>query len=236
MQSQEKYVFEYAGRQLIVSSEVMDSATTEILAVPVSRLLTAERAFTQQIYAAAGDELPRQISQLCREYKEFDIGMAVYTDAGQLPYVALIHAIEQPLQETPESKLIELTYTNSLLLCEFNHWRSITFSRLYPGDDDICANSPARAIIRFWDARLNTSLEKAVLSVPTEEFDKYVSVIEAINLGPLVSGTEKIDNSQSIEIQNQTEVDIHEVALSEKDLMALKDDEEISEWFTSQQK
>lgn len=235
MPNQENCVFDYAGRQLIVSVADLEDLGTEVLAVPTSNLLNAQGVTAQRVYASAGKVLQEQIRQLCREYENFDVGMAVFTDAGSLSYQALIHAIGHPRQESPARNLIELAYTNSLLLCEFNSWRSITFSILYPADDEICSVAAARAIIRFWDARMSSVVESVVLNVPVEQLAQYVESIETLNTGPSFAAAHDSTLRASSQIKRyETDaavIDVAEVDLSGEDLNGLQDDDEISDWF-----
>lgn len=230
-------VFDYADRQLIVCSDILESSKLAVIAIPTGPHLIPESETGKRIIQLAGEQVERQIDILQREYKNFETGMAVFTDAGQLAYSAIVHAVSLRQQQNPPMQHIEQAYSNSLLLCEFNGWKSIAFDDLYSGDPACCASAAGKAIIRFWDARLDSALETVELHVSESDFEAVIAVIEAINAGPFAGQLQHNGNKslgqKTCHGSPDAEIEIGELDLSNEDLSKLNDDAAISDWFGS---
>lgn len=222
--------FLFGDRELLLNTGDVLSAPVEVIVSPGNPDLSHGEGLARQILEHAGDELQSESNQLIREYGKLESGMAVYTTAGRLPYKAVVHAIAPQMGEGDEQFKIEQVVARSLKICEINEWQSIAFPGLGTGvlkvPVEVCARAFFRAIISFWDARLESAPEKIILCLSQEEFRHFFDAFrgEAIE-------TDTIDTAKTLpEQEAESEPDAGIIDLSEDDIAGL-DDDSINDWF-----
>ena len=125
--------FQYGDRELWLGVHDLLTAPVDAIVSPVNQNLLLEGGLAEQVLEKAGEQLQRDCLQLIDEHGVLESGMAVYTDAGLLPYKAVIHAVSPKMGEGDEQKIIELAVSRSLQLCEINEWGSIAFPAIGTG-------------------------------------------------------------------------------------------------------
>lgn len=220
--------------------EVRDILTvsTDAIVAPNNSTLSASHGLAAKISEAAGARLSLDSSQLIREYGELLYGMAMSTSAGELPFKAIIHAVGPPMGVGDEQRLIEQVVSNSLLLCESNQWSSIAFPAISTGASAVpvrlCAKALARAVLRYWDARMDSLVEQVRFCVRQRHFAEFIASIDAENAGPLANVREhamQLNNACSKEHKARaTDIPVGHMELSDEDISELEN-EDITDWF-----
>jgi O-acetyl-ADP-ribose deacetylase (regulator of RNase III) len=169
--------FLYGDRELRIEVCDLLSAPVDVIVNPANGGLSHGGGLAAIILQAAGEQLQKDSDRLIEEYGILESGMAVYTDAGQLPYKAVIHAVGPRFGEGDEQHKLEQAVLRSLLLCEANDWKSIAFPAISAGvfrvPIEICGRAFHRAITHFWDARQECVLEKIIICLTPRHFDGF---------------------------------------------------------------
>lgn len=219
--------FLYAERELLLTvGDVLD-ASVEVIVSPARRDLSQATALAARIHAGAGAALAAQCEQLLREHGQLDGGMAVYTGAGDLSCVAVIHAVGPEHDAVAPQEVIEQAISRSLQLCDINGWRSLALPALGGADGDtddagslaISARASFRAITRFWDARQECALEHIRVCLEPAQFRAFFAAFRETGLVEEVPATEAESGEEHIGY-----VDL-------SDAQAGAADEEIDDWF-----
>jgi len=177
-----------------------------------------------KIQNAAGTKFEEQSRMLIKEHGEFESGMAVYTDAGNLSYDAVIHAVGPIMGEGYEQEKLEKVFSRSLLLCETNDWKSIAFPAISTGvfrvPVNICAQACFKSITHFWDARSSCAVEKIIICLTDNNFQAFFDAFRE----------ESIDNKPAaVEADLSAEDKIGYIEINEDDLLG--SDDEVNDWF-----
>lgn len=224
-----KMQFLYGDRELIIKVGDLLGENVDVIVNPATATLQHEEGLAADILSAAGSELQQQSNHLITEYGSIDSGMAVYTEAFNLPFKAVIHAVCPVMGEGDEQQKIENAVARSMLLCETNDWTSIAFPAL--GCDEsqvpvaICAQAFFRSIISFWDARYECALEKIILCLPEKHFQVF---FDAFRSDAMTQYEATVVEASTV-LKNDKEV-IGYIDLSDEELENLENDE-ISDWF-----
>lgn len=231
--------FKYADRELIVEVRDILTSPVDVIVVSNNTDLSANYGLVERVSQAAGDLLRADVGQLVREYGELLHGMAMSSRAGELPFKAVIHAVPPQMGVGGERRIIEQVVTNSLLLCESNNWSTIAFPSIGAGSSQvpiqIISKAIIRAVLRFWDARMDTVVEKVVISARQIHYQEYINSIETENTGPLASldsnSTHRNKNSHALnDSADESQVEPGNLELSENEIADL-DNDELSDWF-----
>ena len=215
--------FLYGDRELRLEICDLLNADVDVIVNSANDALTYDGGLAIQILAAAGNILATQSIQLIHEYGRIESGMAVYTEAGHLPYKAVIHAVGPKAGEGDEQRMIERAVSRSLLLCETNDWSSIAFPAISTGFYNVpietCAQAFFRSITHFWDARQETAVEKIIICLTENKFRPFFNAFrdDAIN-----SPEEKTALPESKEA-------VGYIVLNEEESAII--DDEIADWF-----
>lgn len=224
MESKTSMQFLYGDRELWVGIHDLLTADVEVIVNPSNGKLSHTEGLAGKILAAAGENIEIQSRQLIQEYGEIDSGMAVFTEAGQLPYKAVIHAVGPRMGEGDEQHTIERAVSRSLLLCEANEWKSIAFPAISTGYSnvpiEICAQAFFRSITHFWDARYECAIEKIMVCLQQETFRPFFDAFREDAISTTEEQPAKVPESEAV---GHIELDEAEIA----DLA----DEDMADWF-----
>lgn len=175
--SQKSMQFLFGDRELRIEVADILRAPVDVIVNPANGQLQHGGGLAAIILQAAGEQLQIDSDRLVKEYGELESGMAVYTEAGQLPFKAVIHAVGPMMGEGNEQHKLEQAILRSLLLCEANDWKSIAFPAISAGvfrvPIEICAQAFFRAITHFWDARQECVLEKIIICLTERHFQAF---------------------------------------------------------------
>ncbi len=224
MENKTSMQFLYGDRELWIGVHDLLTAQVEVIVNSSNQELTHLEGLAGKIQAAAGENLELQSRQLIREYGQIDSGMAVFTEAGQLPYKAVIHAVGPSKGEGDEQHTIERAVSRSLLLCEANEWNSIAFPAIGTGLSnvpiEICAQAFFRSITHFWDARQECAIEKIMICLKQETFRPF---FDAFREDAISTTDEQVVKAPQHEAVGHIEIDEAEIA----DLA----DDDMADWF-----
>lgn len=223
---QQSMQFLYGDRELRVEIGDLLQAPVAVIVNPANGGLYHGGGLAAIILQAAGEQLQIDSDKLVREYGVLESGMAVYTDAGQLPYQAIIHAVGPMMGEGNEQHKLEQAILRSLLLCETNDWKSIAFPAISAGifrvPIDICAQAFFRAITRFWDARQECALEKIRICLTEQNFQAFFDAFREDAHTPFIEEKPK-------EMHRPDEPPVGYIELDENE--ANRDNTDIDDWF-----
>jgi len=226
--------FLYGDRELrLVIGSVLE-APVEVVVNAADAMLSHGGTLARELQTRAGQALRRESVQLIREYGAIGAGMAVYSTAGELPFKAVIHAVGPALEPSGSEagaedgqREIEQAVSRSLQLCELNEWRSVAFPALgaevFDVPIEVCARAYFRAITRFWDARHECPLEQVIVCLREAQFRPFFDAFREHGLDP--------DNAPAAGEDAADERPTGEIELSDRDIAALEDDDEIDDWF-----
>jgi len=225
--------FLYGDRELqLVIGSVLD-APVEVVVNAADAMLSHGGALASELQSRAGEALRRESDQLTREYGAIGSGMAVYSTAGELPFKAVIHAVGPALESAPDGasddgqRELEQAVSRSLQLCELNEWHSVAFPALgaevFNVPIEVCARAFFRAITRFWDARHECPLEKVIICLRESQFRPFFDAFREQGL--------EAEAAPAAGEANDQDLPTGEIELSDQDIAALEDDDEIDDWF-----
>ncbi len=224
--SQQSMQFRYGDRELRVEVADLLQAPVAVIVNPANGGLYHAGGLAGIILQAAGKQLQLDSDRLVREYGVLESGMAVYTDAGQLPYQAIIHAVGPMMGEGNEQHKLEQAILRSLLLCETNDWQSIAFPAISAGifrvPIEICAQAFYRAITHFWDARQECAVGKIIICLTERHFQAFFAAFrEETN-----QSTTPVSSTQT---DSPDENSIGIIELDETEVN--RDNADIDDWF-----
>jgi len=218
--------FLYGDRELLLTAGDLLAAETSVIVNSTDSELKHDNDFSINIINAAGTEIATESQLLIQQYGKIDSGMPVYTTAGELDYLAVIHIVPPEFGEGDEQAMLERSISRSLLICETNDWNSIAFPALGVAHNNIpvelCAQAFFRAITSFWDARFDNEVEKIVLCLGPDQFDAFFHAFrnDAIEtIVPVNPANEAVAESEKIGY-----IDL-------KDIDTENPDDDISDWF-----
>jgi len=228
-----KMEFLFGDRVLQLQILNILEAPVEVIVNPANGALIHGGGLALQIQNAAGIELEQQSKKLIAEYGQLESGMAVYTSAGNLPYKAVIHAVGPQMGEGDEHTKLEKVFARSLLLCETNDWTSIAFPAISTGifkvPVEICASASFKAITHFWDARQESALEKIIICLTENNFDRFFKAFreQSFEENSFVVNAGRDQKSQSVNDTDEEKVGY--IELDENELV--QENDEINDWF-----
>ena len=224
--SQQSMQFLYGDRELRIGVCDLLQAPVDVIVNPANGGLYHGGGLAAIILQAAGEQLQTDSDKLVREYGVLESGMAVYTDAGQLPYAAIIHAVGPMMGEGNEQHKLEQAILRSLLLCETNDWKSIAFPAISAGvfrvPIEICAQAFFRAITHFWDARQECALEKIMICLTEQHFQAFFAAFREDANIPETDAAPVTANKSAEQPVGYIELDENEVN---------RDNVDIDDWF-----
>jgi len=217
--------FLFGDRELVINVQDLLTAPVEVIVSSSNTTLTHEGGIAEQILQKGGSQVQSECEQLIKEYGEIDSGMAVYTNAGELPFKAVIHAVGPQKGEGDEQRMLEQAISRSLQLCEMNEWQSVAFPAISTGYSgvpvEICSQAFFRSITRFWDARHECVLDKIILCLTDQKFQVFFDAFREEGIGEIKTGMANDNN------QNES---VGELDLSELDITS-EDNGDIDDWF-----
>ena len=224
--SEQSMQFLFGDRELRVQVSDLLKAPVDVIVNPANGGLYHAGGLAAIIVQAAGEQVQIDSDKLVREYGVLESGMAVFTEAGDLPYKAIIHAVGPMMGEGNEQHKLEQAVLRSLLLCEANDWKSIAFPAVSAGvfrvPIEICAQAFFRAITHFWDARQECVLEKITICLTEKHFQAF---FDAFREDAITDVRGDIPNSLS----DSGEPPVGYVDLDEAEVNLGND--EIKDWF-----
>jgi len=227
MNNNKSMQFLYGDRELLLTVCDILAADASVVVNSTDRDLRHDNKLSASIVSAAGNEIQAESQQLIQQYGRIDAGMVVYTTAGELDYEAVLHIAPPQYGEGEEQAILERSISRSLLICETNAWSSIAFPALGVSFNgipvELCAQAFFRSITSFWDARLQSDVEKIMLCLTAKQFDAFFHAFR----NDAIEGEEVVEQNQP---QEDEESQVGYIDL--KDIEAeSQDDDEMNEWF-----
>jgi len=219
--------FQYGDRELWLGVCDLLTAPVETIVSPVNHQLQLEEGLARQVSQMAGEQLQKDCQQLLAEHGALESGMAVYTDAGLLPYKAVIHAVSPGMGEGDEQALIELAVSRSLQLCEINEWQSIAFPAIGTGRFRVPVEFSAQALFKsitsFWDARHECVLDKVMICLSEQNLQPFFTAFRN-------ESSVSADQGESPSLINDDQEHAGYIELNEEETENLVDDDN-KDWF-----
>lgn len=217
--------FFFGDRELLLKVQDLLAVTADVIVNPANSQLTHPGGLAKELYLKAGERIETESVQLIQEYGQIDSGMAVFTSAGQLPYLAVIHAVGPVLGEGDEQYKLEQVVTRSLQICEINEWSSVAFPAISCGHSklpiEICAQAFFRSITHFWDARHECIVERIILCLTPGNFQTFFAAFRE-------HGIEDVHEPVG-DVVEYKEEPVAEINLSEDEIPQA--DGDIDDWF-----
>jgi O-acetyl-ADP-ribose deacetylase len=113
---------------------------------------------------AAGTALLADCREIISQRGRIPSGHAVVSQAGELPFRGVIHAVGPKMGEGDEEKKIVHALRQAFELAEERHWRSLSFPAISSGiflvPLPVCARGYLRAVKEFYAQNPNSKLEE----------------------------------------------------------------------------
>lgn len=107
------------------------------------------------IARAAGISLVEESNRIVRERGPVQVGDAVVTTAGDLPFRGVIHAVGPRMGEGDEHPRLVKALTSSFMKAHEKGWGSVSFpgvsSGIFAVPHPLCADAYLKAVGDFWD-------------------------------------------------------------------------------------
>lgn len=216
---------------VVLVTEDLLRADVAVVVNATDRELSHGAHLSQRLLAQAGAGLAAECAQLMREYGHFELGMALQTSAGNMPYQAIIHAVVVGQDSAWVQQDIERAVSRSLLICETNDWGTIAFPPLGVATGelalDACAQAMQRAITRYWDARLESAVQRIVVCLEEHQFSEFCAAFE--RAGAIAGPADSPSLVADAPAERATAAPVGYIELDGDDASAA--DDAIDDWF-----
>lgn len=231
----------FGNRELTILVDDLLSASTDVIVNPANSGLSHGGGLAAKISLEAGDILQQESDEIINSQGMLDTSQVVFTQAGRLPYKAIIHAVGPKMGEGSEQLKIEQAVTNCLELCDENQWATIALPAISTGIFSVplenCAQAFYQAVNHYWSIHADSVVNKIMVYLGDEHFDEFTQIFESrINQDEATIHllfAEPIIRMGDIEEEDITPstgyVDLSNVSNTDKDN---KVDDEIDKWFT----
>ena len=228
--------FIFGDRELIIKVADLLAAPVDVIVNPANGGLSHGGGVAGQIVQQGGDVIQDESDLFIKEHGTLDSGMVAFTSAGHLPYDAVIHAVGPKMGEGDELRKIQQAVSRSLQLCDMHDWQSVAFPAISSGifgvPIEISARAFFRAIISYWDARIDIAPEQIIICLTENNFQPFFDAFqdESKVTNHMVVNDPVPASSNSINQVSDAELPVGIVDLSEDDISELVDDK-VNDWF-----
>ena len=172
MANSSTYILEQ--RKLTIKVGDLLQAPTSVIVNPANSGLSHGGGVAGQISDQGGELIQQESDEIISKLGSLDSGSAVFTQAGRLPYQAIIHAVGPRMGEGDEQDKIELALRNCLQLCDYHNWPSIALPAISTGIFSVPISTFSlafyRAINSYWRTNLDSLINDLILYVSSEHF------------------------------------------------------------------
>jgi O-acetyl-ADP-ribose deacetylase (regulator of RNase III) len=225
--------FLFGDRELVIKVADLLSAPVDVIVNPANGGLAHGGGVAGQIVQKGGEVIQQESDLFVKEHGTLESGMVAFTSAGELPYEAIIHAVGPRMGEGHEQSKIEQAVSSSLMLCNMHDWNSVAFPAISAGifgvPIEISARAFFKAIISFWDARIDTAPEKVMICLTEKSFLPFFNAFRDAAKLPEDETHRKIKTAV-IKQASESELPTGIVELTEEDISEIENDE-VSDWF-----
>jgi len=162
------------AREEYPGGRAFEVVTGDLLAEPVDAIVNAANGHLAHgggvaaaIARAAGPALEEEGARIVNGRGPIDVGEAVVTTAGRLPFKGVIHAVGPHLGLGQEEDRLVQALEAAFRRADERGWRSVSFpavsSGIFAVPLDVCARAYVRAVRGFFAAHPTTSLRRVRL-------------------------------------------------------------------------
>lgn len=221
--------FLFGDRELLLTIMDLLTAPVDVIVNAANSELLHSGGVAGQIAERGGEVIQQESDQFVKEHGPLESGMVALTSAGDLPYLAVLHAVGPRMGEGNEQGKVMLAVSRCLKLCTMHDWNSIAFPAISSGIFNVpiglVAKGFFRAITSFWDARVDEAPGKIIICLSSDNFQQF---FDAFREAAMIS--DEGEASTQILAAEEDEIETGIVALDDNDILALEDDE-VNDWF-----
>lgn len=221
--------FLFGDRELLLTVMDLLSAPVDVIVNAANSELLHGGGVAGQIAERGGAVIQQESDQFVREHGPLESGMVALTSAGDLPYLAVLHAVGPKMGEGDEQDKLMLAVSRCLKLCAMHDWNSIAFPAISSGifnvPIELVANGFFHAITSYWDARVDEAPGKIIICLTRENFQPFFEAFRAAAMIPDEGGP-----ATPLSITEDGDMETGVVELDDGDILALQNDE-VNEWF-----
>jgi O-acetyl-ADP-ribose deacetylase (regulator of RNase III) len=162
------------AREEYPGGRAFEVVTGDLLAEPVDAIVNAANGHLAHgggvaaaIARAAGPALEEEGARIVSGRGPIDVGEAVVTTAGRLPFKGVIHAVGPHLGLGQEEDRLVQALEAAFRRADERGWRSVSFpavsSGIFAVPLDVCARAYVRAVRGFFAAHPDTSVRRVRL-------------------------------------------------------------------------
>lgn len=169
------------GRVFKASVSDLLGVSVDAIVNPANSGLSHGGGLAAAISDEAGPELDRQCEMAIEKIGRIPVTQNVVTTAGQLPYKGVIHAVGPRMGDGDEGPKIERTVVNCLRRAGSRGWKSVALPAISTGlfcvPMDVCAEVFRRAVPRYWQEYLDSSVELIWLCLTIDAYPVFEKVL-----------------------------------------------------------
>ncbi|OQA07522.1 MAG: O-acetyl-ADP-ribose deacetylase [bacterium ADurb.Bin374] len=181
-----------SSRHLILVNNDLLSEPVDCIVNPANGGLSHGGGLAAQIAIAAGEALENEGSEIVKNKGRIPTGQAVATNAGNLKFKGVIHAIGPCVGQGNELELLVSAIYNSLVIANENDWSSISIpgisSGIFSVPLEICSKGYILGIIKLLREFPETNLkiiricllQGKLLDLVSQEIDKRKEIFREL--------------------------------------------------------
>lgn len=221
--------FLFGDRELLLTVEDLLSAPVDVIVNAANSELLHSGGVAGQIVEQAGEVIQEESNQFVKEHGPLESGMVALTSAGDLPFLAVLHAVGPRMGEGDEQDKVMLAVSRCLKLCSMHDWESIAFPAISTGifnvPVELVAEGFFHAITSYWDARVDEPPGKIIICLTRDNFQPFFAAFRGAAMIP-----DEGEPGMQILPTEEGEMETGIVVLNDGDILALEDDQ-VNEWF-----
>jgi O-acetyl-ADP-ribose deacetylase (regulator of RNase III) len=176
----EPIVISYAkGREFKAGIMDLLGAPVDAIVNPANSGLSHGGGLAAVISDEAGSELDTQCKKIVNKIGKIPVTLGVPTDAFNLPFKGIIHAVGPRMGDGDELEKLIKTITNSLLIAEKKGWKSIAFPAMGTGifgiPKALCAEAFQKAIPLYWDNHPDSVIHLIWLCLTLNDLNEFIN-------------------------------------------------------------
>ncbi len=171
-----------ANKTLKIGIRDLLGAPVDAIVNPANSGLSHGGGLAAIISDEAGPELDEACEKIIAKVSKIPTTYAVPTQAGNLPFKGVIHAVGPRMGSGEEQKRIEETLINSLTVADKKGWASVAFPAISTGifgiPKEIFAAAFKNAVPAFWDKHSESSVSLVWLCLTTDDYGVVSEILQ----------------------------------------------------------
>jgi O-acetyl-ADP-ribose deacetylase (regulator of RNase III) len=171
----------YTETEIRVDVRNILSAPTEAIVNPSNSGLSHEAGLSAMIAEAAGEFMEQDCQKIIQKFGKIPKTYAIPSNAGNLPYNCIIHAVSPRMGDGRELELLKITVKNVMRLCYKKCIKSVAFPAIntvnFGVPTDICAIAITDALSDFWRDIAHRETELVWVCLSLDEYPEFEKVM-----------------------------------------------------------